>query len=115
MATITLEIPDELAGRAEELRRRLPELLVLNLEQPAVPARTYRYILDFLASNPSPEAIVAFGPTPEMQARLRTLVERNLAGQLTPAEETELAEYERIEHLMVLIKAGALPYLRSAA
>ncbi len=44
---------------------RLPELL-----QPAVPAQIYRYIRDFLASNPTPEQIAEFKPTPEMQERL---------------------------------------------
>jgi len=35
-------------------------------------------------------------------------LERSALGQLSPAEESELDEYERIEHLMVLIKAGYL-------
>jgi hypothetical protein len=112
VAIITLEVPDELVERAEQLRERLPDLLALSLEQPALPAATYRYILDFLAGNPSPEAIKAFGPTPAMQMRLRELVEREHTGRLTGLEQAELDEYERIEHLMVLIKAGVLPYLR---
>lgn len=114
MAVITLELPDELAEQIGLLRDRLPELLALSLQQPALPAATYRYVLDFLASNPSPEQIQAFGPTPEMQNRLSTLLDRSRANQLTPAEERELDEYVRIEHLMVMIKAGALPYLAPA-
>jgi hypothetical protein len=114
MAVITLEIPDELADQVAQLHDRLPELLTLSLQQPAVPAATYRYILDFLVSNPSPEQIAAFGPTPEMQARLRTLLARSRDGQLTPTETRELDEYARIEHLMVMIKAGNLPYLTPA-
>jgi hypothetical protein len=46
-----------------------------------------------------------------MQERLRTLVTRSKAGELTPVEVKELDEYERIEHLMVMIKAGNLTYL----
>ncbi len=49
---------------------RLPESLALSLQQPAVPAQIYRYILDFLDSNPTPEQIAEFKPTPEMQERL---------------------------------------------
>lgn len=71
----------------------------------------YRYILDFLASDPSPEQIATFRPTPEMQARLHSLLERQRENQLTEAELRELNEYARIEHLMVMIKAGNLPYL----
>lgn len=111
MATITVEIPDDLLEQVAQLRDRLPELVALSIRQPALPAATYRYILDFLASNPSAEQITAFGPPLEVQTRLRALLERSAQGHLTPAEVVELEEYERIEHLMVMIKAGSLPYL----
>ena len=115
MATITLEIPDELADELGQLQDRLPELLALSLRQPALPAATYHYILDFLASNPTPAQIAAFGPTPEMRERLATLLERNEAALLTASEQAELDDYERIEHLMILIKAGNLAHLTAAA
>jgi hypothetical protein len=43
-----------------------------------------------------------------MQERLRTLLTRSQAGTLTSTELQELDEYERIEHLVVMIKAGKL-------
>jgi len=58
--------------------------------------------------------VAAFGPTPEMAARLRALLERESGGEITPAEKAELDEYERLEHLMVLIKSGALQHLTGA-
>ncbi len=115
MATITLEVPEELSGQLGAMRDRLPELLALSLQQPPLAAHIYRSILDFLASNPTPEQIAAFGPTPEMQERLQLLLTRGKADILTLAEQAELDEYERIEHLMVLIKAGSLPYLSRAS
>jgi hypothetical protein len=48
-----------------------------------------------------------------MQERLRTLLTRSKAGELTPAEQQELDEYEQIEHLVIMLKAGSLPYLTS--
>ncbi|MHC5932635.1 hypothetical protein [Nostoc sp.] len=117
MPKITLEVSEELSKKlaqvGDALRQatsclRLPELLALSLQQPAVLAQVYRYILDFLASNPTPEQIAEFKPTPEMQERLRTLLTRSNAGELTPTELKELDEYERIEHLVVMIKAGNL-------
>jgi len=111
MTTITVEIPDELAEQMGHMRDRIPELLALSLRQPALPAATYRTILSFLASNPSPAQIATFAPPPEVQARLRTLLERSAQGHLSATEVDELDEYERIEHLMVMIKAGSLPYL----
>lgn len=111
MPTITIEVPEELGERLSQIGDRLPELLALSLQQPALPAHIYHYILNFLASNPTPEQIAAFGPTPVMQERLRLLLERNKAGELTIAEQNELDEYEKIEHLVILLKAGCLPYL----
>lgn len=48
-----------------------------------------------------------------MQERLRTLIERSKAGELIPAERSELDEYEQIEHLVIMLKAGSLQYLTS--
>ena len=111
MRTITLDVPDELAEQLADMRERLPELLALSLQQPAVPASVYRDILTFLASNPTPEQLAAFGPRLEVRQRLQTFLERNQAGSLTPAEDAELDELERIEHVMVMLKTGALAVL----
>jgi hypothetical protein len=111
VAKIVIEVPDELSEQLAQISDRLPELLRLSLQQPALPAHIYRHILDFLASQPTPEQIINFRPTPEMQARLRTLLSRSKAGELTPQEQNELDEYERIEHLMILLKTGSLPHL----
>jgi hypothetical protein len=109
MSSITIQVPDDLSERLAQLGDRLPEWLELSLRQPALPAQVYRYIVDFLASDPTAKELSEFGATLEMAARLRTLLEREAAGELTPAERTELDEYERIEHLIVMIKAGNLP------
>lgn len=111
MAKITLEVPDELTEQLAQIGDRLPELLALSLQQPPLPARIYHYILNFLASQPTPEQILAFRPTPEMQTRLQTLLVRSQAGDITLPEQQELDEYERIEHLIVMLKAGNLPHL----
>ncbi len=104
MATITLEIPDELLSQIDQLGDRFPEWLTLSFQQSTVPSHLYREILSFLASNPTAEAIRGFQPNPEIQARLRTLLDRNKSGCLTPQEEVELDEYEEIEHWMILLK-----------
>jgi len=114
MATITIEVPDELSELIAQVGDRLPEVLAQSLQQPALPAHIYRYILDFLASNPSAEEIAGFKPTPEMVERLRTLIAREEAGDIATVEKAELDEYEKLEHLMIMIKAGNLHYLASA-
>lgn len=111
MPRIIIDVSEELSQQLAQVGDHLPELLALSLQQPAVPAEIYRYILNFLASNPTPLEISQFQPTPQMQDRLRTLVTRAKAGELTPIELKELDEYERIEHLIVMIKSGNLaPY-----
>ena len=114
MATVTIEVPDELSELLEQAGDRLPELLARSLREPALPAHAYRYVLDFLAARPTPEELAAFGPTPGMVERLRALLGREAGGEITPAEKAELDEYERLEHLMLMIKSGALQHLTGA-
>lgn len=111
VATITIEIPDDLSEQLTQLGDRLPELLQQCVQQTVLPAHVYRYILDFLTSQPTPEQIAAFRPTPQMQEQLSTLLAKNQSGNITPIEIEELNEYERIEHLAIMLKLGNLPYL----
>jgi hypothetical protein len=105
MAQITIEVPESLAEQISAVRARLPEVLAHGLGQLSpVPNEVYRYILEFLASNPSPEAIRNFRPTPQIQERISELLDKNRTSQLTPAESAELDEYERIEHVMRMLK-----------
>jgi hypothetical protein len=112
MPTVTVEVPDELTARLNQVGERLPELLALSLKQPAVPAHIYREILQFLASHPTPEQIAELRPSPEAAARLKTLLAREAEGVITNAEREELDELEQIEHMVVMIKAGNLAFLK---
>lgn len=114
MATVTIEIPDELSELIAQAGDRLPELVIQSLREPTLPVHVYRYVLDFLASRPTLEQMVAFGPTPEITDRLRVLLERESEGEITLAEKAELDEYEKLEHLIVMIKAGNLQHLMGA-
>lgn len=116
MVEIIIQVPEALAAKLEPVRARLPEVLEHGLDELSpLPNQTYHYILDFLVSRPSPEAVVSFGPTPEMQARASALLEKNRASRLTPLETEELDEYVRIDQLITLFKARALPFLDATA
>jgi hypothetical protein len=39
------------------------------------------------------------------------LLELNQSGQLTPSQQAELDEYQRIEHIVIMLKAGNLKNL----
>jgi hypothetical protein len=126
MAQLTIEIPDSLLPEAEQLQNELPNLIAQMLTAssdnrhkalpPSVlPASLYRKILEFLASNPGPEDILSFKAPAEVQVRMRELLDRNKAGVLTVQESSELDEYEKIEHFIVMIKAGCLQAFPIAA
>lgn len=108
-------MPDELSEQLQQLGDRLPEVLQQCLQQPPLPARVYHYVLNFLANQPTPAEVTSFRPTEGMQTRLRELVAKSKEGDLSESEAQELADYERIEHLMVMLKLGNSPYLTTQA
>ncbi len=119
MTRITVDLPDNLLEEITErsttegvLESRLPELLRLGLMADRAPIDLYRYVLDFIVSNLSHDEVMKFKPTTAMQARLQDLLAKSAAQQLSLAEEQELNEYERIEHLIVMLKSGSLLYLQ---
>ncbi len=106
MVHMSLEVPEDLADRIGPLRPWLPTVLSLSLigfRTQAAAAATE--LLEFLATGPSPEAILAYQASDESQARLRRLLALNEAGLLGESEQRELDELERIEHVVILLKA----------
>jgi hypothetical protein len=113
MAEITIEVPDALAARLSSVQDRLPEVLTRGLDaRSPLPTEVYRSVLEFLATHPSPEAVVDFQPTLAMQERISELLEKNRAGELTPSEAAELDEYEWINRLVRKFKIQALKDLQ---
>ena len=78
-----------------------------------IQAPIYEEILDLLAQGVDPNRLLAFRLSPEKQARLDDLLERNREGLLTAEESAELDEFERFEHVVRLLKARVLPQRRS--
>jgi hypothetical protein len=66
-----------------------------------------REVARFLASQPSPEAIIAFHPSPAVAARLSALIVAEHEGPLDAVERRELDTYLAIEHLLRLVKIEA--------
>ena len=64
-------------------------------------------ILDFLASAPTQEQIIAFRPSDRLQSRASDLLDKNRSGNLTPDERVELDEFQRMNHFMTMLKARA--------
>lgn len=70
-------------------------------------------ITDFLASDPTPEKLIAYHLPDDLQARVDKLVERNGEGQLTFDEQQELYDFMRADEMMSLLKAKTKLRLRN--
>ena len=118
MTTITLEIPDELAVRLDPLRERLPELLSrvlaiapaeakVNASSEAMTHPVFLELIDFLASRPTSEQIIARKASPAVQKRLEELLDKNREAGLNTTEKEEMEAYLLVNHVMILLKARA--------
>jgi hypothetical protein len=116
MAQITIEVSEELAQELAPIRERLPDILAHALqEQHPILNETYRYVLKFLTSNPSPQDILDFRPIPATQERISELLEKNRTGELLPAESIELDEYVHINDVLSLLKTQTFKNLKAAS
>jgi hypothetical protein len=64
-------------------------------------------ILDFLASTPTPQQIIAFEPSETLKQRLSYLLDQNRQGVLSPDEKSDLDEFLRMNHFMTMLKLRA--------
>lgn len=72
----------------------------------SAPARTdFGEITDFLATNPTPEAIIAYKLPEYLQAHAIELLDKNGKGEPTPEERDEMMDFVRVDNLMLLLKA----------
>lgn len=108
MVEMTIHVPDELALRLRPVQDRLAEIIELGLREMA-PAQfgLYTEVIEFLASGPTPQAIITFHSSEEAQARVVELLDKNRSNTLTPVEQAELDQYENLDYLMTLVKARA--------
>jgi hypothetical protein len=64
-------------------------------------------VLEFLASTPTPEAIIAFQPSEILQQRATALLEHKRQDLLTSEEKFELEEFARMNQFMSMLKIRA--------
>ncbi len=106
MIQMTLQVPDDLARRIEPIGSWLPTIIELSLvgfKTVAIAAATE--VIQFLAENPTPQAVIDYHISEQAQARLQRLLVLNESGILSADEQLELDELERLEHIVVMLKA----------
>jgi hypothetical protein len=105
MATLTLDLSEQLQAQIESFSRWLPTILevsLLRLKSPAHQAASD--VIDFLISNPSEQAVSDYQFASQIQDRISTLLEYNHLGSLSEADAIELDDYLRLEHVIRVLK-----------
>jgi hypothetical protein len=67
----------------------------------------YEQVLEFLASGPSSQEIVAYRPSKAAQTRFSRLLDANRERPLSAQEEEELDHYVAMDRMLSLLKAKA--------
>lgn len=73
----------------------------------AYPPAIFAEILDFMVSSPTPEDIIAFKPSVELDDRLTELLMKNKQDTLTDDEQKELEAFLQLNHFMNMLKIRA--------
>lgn len=82
----------------------------------AAPVRSiFSEIVDFLAADPTPEAIIAYRIPKDIEDRAHDLLERNSEGELTFDEQQEMYDFMRADEMMSLLKARKRLQLKRAS
>lgn len=73
-----------------------------------LPAPTlFDEVLDFLASTPTPEDIIAFRPSEMLQERASYLLDKKRTDSLTGEEEADLDAFTWMNHFISMLKIRA--------
>lgn len=114
----TLTIDGELAERLEPYRSHLDEIIGHGIREWQSRGEGFsglRDVLETLASLPGPAEVLALRPSTELQNRIDSLLEKNLASGLDETERREWDRIEYVEHLVRMAKLNAARKLRQTA
>ena len=106
MVQMTMQVPDELANRLQPMRTWLPTLIELSLIGfKTLATATATEVIEFLSQNPPPQEVLDYHVSDAAQTRLRRLLSLNENGLLSESEQLELDELQRLEHVIIMLKA----------
>lgn len=73
----------------------------------AYPPAMFSEILDFLVTSPTPDDILAFRPSSELEERLSYLMAKNKQDALSDEEQHELDSFLQVNHFVNMLKIRA--------
>ncbi len=113
---LTIDLPENLAIRLQSNKQNLPKIFEFGLREfnasSSIGYKSVADVLEFFASLPEPEEILALRPAKGLQQKIDQLLEKNRREGLNESEEQLWASYEFIEHLVRIAKAKALKQLK---
>ena len=115
---VTFDLPDDVVAQLNLFEGKLPKILELGmrelntLEQVGFSGLTE--VVEFLASLPTPEAIIALRPSETLQNQISNLLEKNRTVGLTAEDEKIWQGYQYLEHIVRMAKARAFLKLKEA-
>lgn len=113
MVQMTVHVSEELAERLRPLGSWLPAVLEISLVGcQTVAAATATEVIQFLSQDPTPQAVLAYHVSDQAQARLQRLLALNASGMLGKEEQLELDELQRLEHVLIMLKAQVAQQLQ---
>jgi hypothetical protein len=109
---VIFDLPDEVVTQIQPFHDKLPQILELGLREFNASAQSgfsgMSEVVEFLASLPTPEDIIALRPSESLQSQISLLLDKNRLVNLTPAEEQQWQGYQYLEHIVRMAKARAL-------
>ena len=113
MVQMTMKVSDELAKRLHPIRSWVPTIIELSLVGfKTLATKTASEVIEFLANNPSFQEVLDYHVSERSQIRLRHLLTLNKAGLLGESEQIELDEIQKIEHIIIMLKAQVAEQLQ---
>ena len=113
MVQMIVQVSEELAERLRPIGSWLPTVLEISLVGcQTVAAATATEVIQFLSQDPTPQAVLAYHVSEQAQARLQRLLALNAGGLLGEEEHLELDELQRIEHVLIMLKAQVAQQLQ---
>ncbi len=105
MVQMTMKVSEEFAKRLQPIRSWLPTILELSFVGfKTLATRAASEIIAFLSANPTPQGVLAYHVSEHAQIRLKQLLALHKAGLSGEAEQLELDELEKIEHILIMLK-----------
>jgi len=73
--------------------------------------KIYEEVIEFIASETSPNKLITFKPSDVAKNRVADLIYKKKTSVLSSDEKSELDHYMQLEHIMRLAKARARKYV----